>query len=198
MTEQKITPVNYAMQTGLYLGPIGFVIFLIDYFAVSNPHLSLSFIVSAMSFPKIAYHIGVFQFSRQYKYKFREGTLSLFEGWNVSVLIYFFASLISGIIELTYLTYFDKTFLQTISSKLNALLLRFEEYAILVKNQEAAIYFKKMATSMLEVPTFTPIQWSFNTMQESVSVGIVTALVFGIILSRKKRETTSADSDIKE
>jgi|GEM_PF-2381538 len=198
MTEQKTTPVNFAMQTGLYLGPIGFVIFLIDYFAVSNPAYALSFIVFALIIPKIAFHVGVYQFARQYKYKHKVGLLSLFEGWNISVLIYFFSSLISGIIELSYLTYFDKTFLQTISSKLSAVLLRFEEYARQAQNPAMADNFKELSQSALHVPVFTPIQWAFDSMQQSVSIGIVTALIFGFILSRKKPATLPTNNDIKE
>jgi hypothetical protein len=189
MTEQKTTPVNYAMQTGLYLGPIGFVIFMIDYFALSNPQLSLSFIVFTMTLPKIAYHIGVFQFARQYKYKHMGGKLSIFEGWNVSVLLYFFASLISGAIELAYLTFLDKSFLLTITSKYSTLLNRFAEYAQMAQNAELSGQFRKLAKDILEIRSFTPIQWAFDNMQQTVSVGIVTALIFGLILSRKKAQT---------
>ncbi|MDP4272273.1 MAG: DUF4199 domain-containing protein [Bacteroidota bacterium] len=198
MTEQKTTPVNFAMQTGLYLGPIGFVIFLIDYFAVSTPQLSLSLISLIMVIPKIAYHVGTYQFARQFKYKHMSGKLSLFDGWNVSVLLYFFASLISGIIELSYLTYFDKTFLQTINPKLSTLLLRFEEYAKLGQNPELANNFKDLAKKMVEMPALTPIQWAFDSMQQSVSIGIVTSLIFGIILSRKKAEALPTQNNIKE
>ncbi len=183
MTELKITPVYFAMQAGLYLGLLGIAKFLLLSFSLDYNFLGLFYMMVAL-----LYHIVVYFYARKFKYTIMKGEISFFQVWNVSVLMYFFASLVSGAAEFIYDSYINTNFVLTIYPKLAEAM---QETSGQMQNTSVKSFMLQTIKLLQETPTPTPIQWVFGQIQNTISYGLIAALIFGIMLSRKKIKADS-------
>lgn len=183
MTELKITPVSFAMQAGLYLGLLGIAKFLLLSLSLDYAYLGLFYMMVALLF-----HFAVYFYARKFKYSVMNGAISFFQVWNVSILMYFFASLVSGAAEFIYDSYINKTFVLTVYPKLAEAM---QETYKQMQSPSVKEFLRQTIELLQGTPTPTPIQWVFGQIQNTISYGIVAALIFAMILSRGKVKADS-------
>lgn len=188
MTELKITPVNFAMHAGLYLGLLGIAKFILLSFS-----LDFAFLAFIYLFVAVFFHYAVYFYARKFKYDIMGGNISFLQVWNVSLLLYFFSALVSGAAEFVYDSYINKSFLPTVYPKLAAAM---EQTAKQMESQSLKEMMKQSIELLQSTATPTPIQWVFGQIQNSISYGLIAALIFALILSRKKTKPEGESTDI--
>jgi len=180
MNQVKITPVNFAMQAGVYLGVLGIIRFFAMAYSLDNPFIRLFYLAIALF-----YHIVVYRQIKKYTIEVCDGYITFFEAWNVGLLIYFFASLLTGAFEFIYFKYINPSFISEISIKTLSMI---KELSALITDPSAKSMLVQYSALVQDAPTPTAIQMVFEHIQSAVLAGIFVSVILALILARKSKK----------
>ncbi|MFZ4456686.1 MAG: DUF4199 domain-containing protein [Bacteroidales bacterium] len=187
MDKAKVTPISFAMESGLYLGlyniiQLGLLILICkfwkEYFNLFSP---LSFLLFFLS---IFFHILLYKSSKKFRNEVLDGSISFFEGWNVSILTYFFSGLISGAFIFFYTKFFDSRFIIELNAQIIKLFYQFTNYFSTPNNKIIILtYIKDLSLKRLP----SEIEMAINQIRGNISIGFFISLIISAILIRKKK-----------
>lgn len=179
MNELKITPVNYAMQAGLFLGILGIVKFLLLVYSIDYAAIGLIYLLAALFF-----HFVVFYKARRFKNDVFDGQISFFQAWNVSILMYFFGAILSGAIEFAYYKFLNPGFLSHYIPKSIAAV---QQISAQVTDSTAKSLLTEMAANISLGGVPSAIDMVFAHIQNTVFSGIFVSLIISATLVRTKK-----------
>lgn len=162
-----------AMEYGVYLGVFFIVRFVITTLSVYVPMLSIISLIMTVAIPFLLYKFMMMYADRHY------GALSFIQYWMFGLLLFFFASLISGVINYAYYEYINPDFLNSQISMLLGQLNSVES----LKNSAMARLFEEA----LENGTPTAIQMTVQTIWSTVFWGSLLSAIIGAIVLWKNR-----------
>lgn len=187
MEEMKITPVNYAMQVGIYLGLIGVVKFLLLAYSLDYPTIALVYLLVALLF-----HFFVYKYVRTFRDTVLDGRISFFQAWNVSLLCYFFSSILSGAVEFVFYRFIKPDFLiNYIPRSIQAL----KEVSDQVQNPTFRTLSLDLSKQIAQSGVPSPIEMVFSHIQNSIFSGIFVSLIIAAIVIRNKNKNLSPSNN---
>lgn len=186
MEEKNITPVNFAMQAGLYVGLVGIIRFALLTYSFDFAIIGLLYLLVALF-----YHVLIFVFVKRYKYEQLDGRISFFQAWNVSILIYFFGSILSGAIEFAFYKFINPTFLAHYVPKSIAAV---QQFALQVQDASLKSSLNEIATNIAKGGVPTAIEMVMAHIQNTIFSGLFVSLIIGAILLRNKKNELSSTS----
>ncbi|MDD2799112.1 MAG: DUF4199 domain-containing protein [Bacteroidales bacterium] len=178
MNETKTTPVNFAMQAGIFLGFLGIIKFFLLSYSLIFPSMGLLYLLSALFF-----HLVVFYYARKFKRDVMEGTIPFFQAWNVSVLMYFFGAILTGAVEFIFYKFINPHFIASYTSKsINAI----QEITAKLQEPATKAYLTEISNNIAKGGIPSPIEMTIAHIQNSIFSGIFVSLIIAAILIRKK------------
>ena len=179
MNEIKITPVNFAMQAGIYLGLLGIIKLLLLTNSYVYAFVGLLYLLVALFF-----HYVVFIYARKFKNEVLEGDISFFQAWNVSILMYFFGSILTGAVEFIFYRFINPGFLSKyISSTISAV----HNFSVQIKDATVQTFLSEIVSNLAKGGIPTPIEMVFGHIQNTVFSGLFISLIIASILFRKNK-----------
>lgn len=180
MNEIKITPVNFAMQSGILLGVLGVAKLILLTYSFDFVLIGLLYLLAAL-----LYHFVVFHFAKKFKYTALEGDISFFQAWNISILIYFFGSILTGAIEFAFYKFINPSFLAGyIPKTIQAV----QQFATQVQDPSTKEILNEIAVNISKEGIPTPINMVMAHIQNTIFSGIFISIIISAILSRKKNK----------
>lgn len=176
--DTNTTPVNFAMQAGIFLGALGIVKFLLLIFTFDAPVLGLLYIFAALFF-----HFVIYNYARKFKNTEMEGNISFFQAWNVSILMYFFGAILSGAVEFMFYKFINPSFLSHYISKSIASV---QQFSAMMQDASTKSLLNEIAVNLAKGGIPTPIEMVFGHIQNTVFSGLFVSLIIAAILIRKK------------
>jgi hypothetical protein len=183
MNELKITPVSFAMQAGVYLGLLGVVKFLLLAFSLDYPLVGFLYLMVVLLF-----HIVVYFYARKFKYTVMEGKISFFQAWNLSILIYFFSSILVGAVEFAFYRLINPSYLSNFIPKT---VFAIKQFSAQLQDPATNKYLAEIANKIEAAGIPTPIEMVFGHIQNSVFGGMFVSLIIAAFLIRSKNNNTS-------
>ena len=179
MNEIKITPVNFAMQSGIFLGLLGVIKFALLTFSFDFVFIGFLYLLAALF-----YHFVIFYFAKKFKLTVLDGEISFFQAWNISILIYFFGSILTGAVEFAFYKFINPGFL---ASYIPKSILAVQQFAAQVKDISTKEILNEVAVNISKGGIPTPINMVMAHIQNTIFSGIFISLIISAILIRKKR-----------
>lgn len=161
----------YAMEYAIYLGLL-FIIKLLLSANSSYPFMALLAMLVLIAIP-------VLGFVLTRKFRNESGCTSFIQIFFFGLMLYFFASLLSGIFEYVYYQYINNEFFQ---EQLNAINKLAQELTSTGYIEDAELFNKELPLS--------PIAMVYQGMWGTLILGAIYSLVLALIL-RKKSQTVS-------
>lgn len=187
MEEMKITPVNYAMQVGIYLGLIGVVKFLLLAYSLEYQTIAILYLLVALLF-----HFFVFKYVRTFRDTVLDGKITFLQAWNVSLLCYFFSSILSGAVEFAFYRFIKPEFLTNyIARSIQAL----KEISEQVQNPTFNTLILDLSKQIAQGGVPTPIEMVFSHIQNSIFSGIFVSLIIAAIVIRNKNRNLTPSNN---
>ncbi len=163
--------IKVAMNMGLLLGLYNIVKFLLTVMGVQNETLSLLANVLTLAVPLVAILL-----MRSYRNSPAGGDwLGISKMWSFGTMLFLFASLVSGIVEYSYLTYIDPQFLAVQMENAKALL---REMA--ATDNDGLLSMLSGSVDGVSIPT--AIEYVVQSIWTSFFMGAVLSLVLAPIV----------------
>lgn len=163
-----------AMEYGIYLGVFFIVKFVITTLSVYIPALSIISLIMTVAIPFLLYKFMMMYADHYY------GSLSFIQYWLFGILLFFFASLICGVVNYIYYQYVNPDFLNV---QISALMNQLNSVESL-KNTGFSDFFRE---TLEKNGTPTAIQMTIQTIWSTVFWGALLSVVIGLIALWKNR-----------
>lgn len=175
MTNAHSHPIRFAMEYGLFLGIYFILKYAIAVLTPRFPLLTIPYMILMCGIPFVA-----FWMIRRYRDHDNEGYLRFSEGWNVGVMLFFFASLPEALAVYGYCQFIDPEY---ISKTINQTLQTMETINSLSPNPYILKYLEQ--TKEADIPS--SIQMAFQVIFNNIFVGAIFSLIISLIVKRKRQ-----------
>lgn len=164
---------RYAMEYGVYFGIYLILKFVLMTFGVGSLIASFFSEILLIALPFVLYYIML-------RYKKQEPENAHFSQlWMFGIFLFFFASLLSGIVEYVYYRYINPTYIEM---QMAALLDLIEE----ITQAQNSEMLQIMRTGLEKGGAPSPIEMVFQTIWTNVFLGSLLSIIVALIVSRKK------------
>lgn len=160
MQEDKSKLVNYAMNSGLFLG----LFWVVKYLMVIGGGQS-SVLNSISSLLSLGTPLLLVYFLVKYKVKLPNNEMGFWHGVQFSILLFFFASILEAVIVFIHITWVDTAYIGNL-------------YSEMTKTIEAVNLSKKMVESLKNQPLPSTINYIIsNVVFANIFIGMVLSLI---------------------
>ncbi|WP_455498846.1 DUF4199 domain-containing protein [Coprobacter sp.] len=168
---------RYAMEYGVYFGLYLIVKFVLTTFSINNFVANFASEVLLIAIPFFLYFI-----MRHYK-KQDGGNVRFSQLWMFGIFLFFFASLLSGVVEYVYYRYINPTYIETQMAAVLDLIEKMTQ----TQNSET---LKMMREGLAKGGAPSPIEMVFQTIWANVFFGSLLSIIVALIVARKKKIKT--------
>lgn len=168
---------RYAMEYGVYFGLYLIVKFVLTTFSLQSIMANFASEVLLIAIPFFLYFI-----MRHYK-KQEGGNARFSQLWMFGIFLFFFASLLSGVVEYVYYRYINPAYIEAQM----AAVLDLVEKMMQAQNSET---LQMMRDGLAKGGAPSPIEMVFQTIWANVFFGSLLSIIVALIISRKKKIKT--------
>lgn len=165
MAQEKPNPVGHAMKWGLLIGACFAVNFILSATGITVLSL-LTYLV------EIFILIATWRIAKNYRDEELGGEITFGKAWSYLFMLFFFASLIGGIVKWVYLQWIRPDYLDTMFSQAMLLL----EQLNVELPDDTAEQFQRM---------LTPIRYTMQMITSDTLLGALLGLIYAPFLKRK-------------
>jgi len=177
MAEKKISIQKYAMRFGTLMGLYWIFKFVFLPLGIKIPFLFLLFVVMTIAVPFLGY-----KYTRMFRDKVLNGTITFVQAFIFTTFMYIFASLLVAVAHYVYFQYLDNGFMlemtQTLSKSMN-----FSEV-------EARLFDENINALRND----RPIDLTLKTIYSNISTGGFLAIPTALFVMRKPTNNTNINS----
>lgn len=163
-------PMNHAMRWGLLIGACFAVNFLLSVSGIVWLNV-LTYLI------EILILVLAWRFAKNYRDQECGGVITFGRAWTYIFLLFFFASLIGGIVKFVYLQWINPEYLANILSQSMIML------------EQAKIEIPQDSINLIE-QLLTPIYYTFQNIMADMFLGAILGLIYAPFLKRKEIEQT--------
>ena len=167
------TIVRYAMEYGIYFGLFLIVKFLITTQSTKFIALNVLAEILFVSIPFVLYYL-----MKMYRNK-EKGRVGFVHLWTFGIFLFFFASLLSGLVQYVFYQYIDPLYLEKqIASLLDML--------AMLSNQQGSEFLQMMREGLEKGGAPTAIEMVYQTILSNVFFGSLLSMLLAWIMRYRK------------
>lgn len=177
MTENRGHIHKYAMHFGTYMGIFWILKFILFPLGIEIPFLQLLFLALTIAVPFLGYY-----YARMFREKICGGSITFFQSWFFTLLMYIFASLLTAVAHYIYFRFLDHRYLYDTYSKIVQ-----EAKALKVTGTEEMLTQFENALGVLG--DFTPIELTMQLISQNVFYGSIPAIPTALLVMKKPKNS---------
>ena len=172
---------NSARRTGTLLGLFWIVKFILFPIGLLSSFVQFLFILLTLAVPFIVYYLVK---SARDKKELFNGTLSFYEAFTYTLMVYFYASLLVAVAHYIYFQFIDHGF---VFNQYQEMVDSFSQIA--ESNANLSTSIEQLNKNIDMMRSFTPIQLTFELMMNNLMWGFMMALpTAGFVMKKEKKQ----------
>lgn len=175
MPEKRINLQRYAMHFGTYMGVYWVAKFILFPIGLTQPLFMFLFIVLTIAVPFVGYN-----YARNFRNKFCDGSLSFMQAWAFMVSMYIFAALLVAVAHYIYFRFIDNGFV------INAYEQTFEASKSIPGFSEIIEQYPYQET-LDQIRALSPIEITVRLLSQNMLYCSILALITAPFVARKKQ-----------